>query len=120
MPTSGSWTSPQYRMMRWSPPPLRRQSESASSRRTRPVARRAEHRVHRGARYSQDGAIAQQLALDDPKRCDRLVLACTFAFNMATPREWLEGHLLPILVRILGTRRLARLVVSQAANQLGK
>ncbi|MGZ4437382.1 MAG: alpha/beta fold hydrolase [Nocardioidaceae bacterium] len=36
--------------------------------------------------YSQGGAIAQQLALDDPTRCDRLVLVCTFAFNMATYR----------------------------------
>jgi pimeloyl-ACP methyl ester carboxylesterase len=36
--------------------------------------------------YSQGGAVAQQLALDHPKRCGRLVVACTFAFNMATPR----------------------------------
>jgi pimeloyl-ACP methyl ester carboxylesterase len=70
--------------------------------------------------YSQGGAIAQQLALDHPKRCDRLVLACTYAFNMATPREWLEGHLLPLLLRILGMRGLAKLVVSQATKQLGK
>src|SRR4051812_18327506 len=27
--------------------------------------------------YSQGGAIAQQLVLDDPKRCSRLTLACT-------------------------------------------
>ena len=27
--------------------------------------------------YSQGGAIAQQLALDHPARCERLVLACT-------------------------------------------
>jgi pimeloyl-ACP methyl ester carboxylesterase len=43
--------------------------------------------------YSQGGAIAQQLVLDYPKRCDHLVLACTYAFNMATFREKLEGHL---------------------------
>ena len=55
--------------------------------------------------YSQGGAIAQQLALDHPKRCDRLVLACTYAFNMATVRERLEGHLLPLLVHVLGPRR---------------
>jgi 3-oxoadipate enol-lactonase len=69
--------------------------------------------------YSQGGAIAQQLALDHPERCGRLVLACTFAFNMATTRERLEGHLLPPLLRVLGTRGLAKLVVSQAAKQLG-
>jgi pimeloyl-ACP methyl ester carboxylesterase len=39
--------------------------------------------------YSQGGAIAQQLALDDPKQCNRLVLACTYAFNMATASEQL-------------------------------
>ena len=63
--------------------------------------------------YSQGGAIAQQLVLDHPRRCDRLVLACTYAFNMATPREKLEGHLLPLLVHVLGMQRMAKLVVSQ-------
>jgi pimeloyl-ACP methyl ester carboxylesterase len=70
--------------------------------------------------YSQGGAIAQQLALDFPKRCDHLVLACTYAFNMATFRERLEGHLLPLLVHVLGTRRLAKLVILLGAKQLGK
>jgi pimeloyl-ACP methyl ester carboxylesterase len=68
--------------------------------------------------YSQGGAIAQQLVLDHPKRCDRLVLACTYAFNMATTREWLEGHLAPLLIRLLGMRRLANLVVSQSMLKL--
>ena len=70
--------------------------------------------------YSQGGAIAQQLVLDQPKRCDRLVLACTYAFNMATTREWLEGHLAPLLIRVLGMRRLANLVVSQSMLQLNR
>jgi len=70
--------------------------------------------------YSQGGAITQQLVLDHPKRCDRLVLACTYAFNMATTREWLEGHLAPLLIRVLGMRRLANLVVSQSMLQLDK
>lgn len=64
--------------------------------------------------YSQGGAIAQQFVLDHPKQCNRLVLACTYAYNMATPREWLEGHLAPLLIRVLGLRRLANLVVSQS------
>jgi 3-oxoadipate enol-lactonase len=69
--------------------------------------------------YSQGGAIAQQLVLDHPTRCDRLVLACTYAFNNATSREWLEGHLAPLLIRVLGMRRFSKLI-SQAAKQLDK
>ena len=55
-----------------------------------------------------------------PKRCDRLVLACTYAFNMATPSERLEGHLTPLLIQVLGPRRFAKFVVSQGAKQLDK
>jgi 3-oxoadipate enol-lactonase len=71
--------------------------------------------------YSQGGAIAQQLVLDYPKRCDRLVLVCTYAFNMATFRERLEGRrLVPLLIKVLGMRRFAKFVVSQGLKQLGK
>lgn len=70
--------------------------------------------------YSHGGAIAQQLVLDHPRRCDRLVLVCTFAFNMATWRERIEGHVLPPALQILGMRRVAKLVVSRAGPQLGK
>jgi 3-oxoadipate enol-lactonase len=70
--------------------------------------------------YSQGGAIAQQMVLDHPERCDRLVLACTYAFNMTTARERLEGSLMPLVVRVLGMRRFARFVVSQGAKNLGK
>lgn len=70
--------------------------------------------------YSQGGAIAQQLALDWPTYCNRLVLACTYAFNMATLREQIEGRMTPLLMRILGPRRFAKLVVSQGAKELGK
>jgi 3-oxoadipate enol-lactonase len=70
--------------------------------------------------YSQGGAIAQQFALDYPGRCERLVLACTYAFNMATFREQLEGHLGTLLIQVLGMRRLAKFVVSQGTRQLDK
>ncbi|MFU8853577.1 alpha/beta fold hydrolase [Micromonospora sp. SL1-18] len=70
--------------------------------------------------YSQGGAIVQQLVLDFPDRCDRLVLACAYAYNMATCRERVEGHLLPVVLRLLGMRWSARLVVAQAAPQLGR
>jgi len=68
--------------------------------------------------YSQGGAIAQQLAFDHPSRCSRLVLACTYAFNMASLREKLEGHLVPVLIRLLGMPRFERFVVSQGAKEL--
>jgi len=70
--------------------------------------------------YSQGGAIAQQLALDDPARCNRLVLACTYAFNMATLREKAEGNLVPLLVHVLGMRKFARLVIAQGLKQVEK
>jgi pimeloyl-ACP methyl ester carboxylesterase len=70
--------------------------------------------------YSQGGTIAQQLALDYPGRCNRLVLACTYAFNMATFREKLEGHLAPLFIRVLGLRQFAKLVISQGAKGLSK
>jgi 3-oxoadipate enol-lactonase len=70
--------------------------------------------------YSHGGAIAQELALDHPQKVGRLILACTYAFNMATPREWLEGHIAPLLIRVLGIRRLAGLAVSQGTRHLGK
>ena len=68
--------------------------------------------------YSQGGAIAQQLAFDHPARCERLVLACTYAFNMATPRERVEGHLVPLLVQVLGMRRFAKLILSRGLKQV--
>jgi 3-oxoadipate enol-lactonase len=70
--------------------------------------------------YSYGGAVAQQLVLDHPKRCERLVLACTYAFNMASFRERIEGHLVPFLIRILGARRFAKFVVSQSVKHLDK
>ena len=62
--------------------------------------------------YSNGGAVAQQFVLDHPGRCHRLVLACTYAFNMATLREQIEGRIAPALVRVLGMRRFARLVMA--------
>jgi len=68
--------------------------------------------------YSQGGAIAQQLALDDAARCRRLVLGCTYAYNMATRREWIEGHIAPWLVAILGPRRMTQLGMRLGAPEL--
>jgi 3-oxoadipate enol-lactonase len=62
--------------------------------------------------YSQGGAVAQQFARDYPRRVYGLVLGCTFAYNMLSRRERLEGILSPWFVRILGMRRVARLMSS--------
>ena len=70
--------------------------------------------------YSQGGAIAQQLVLDHPSQCDRLVLACTYAFNMTTSREKLEGHLFPLLVQLFGLPRMAKIVFSLGAKHLSR
>ena len=68
--------------------------------------------------YSNGGAVAQQLALDHPRRCHRLVLACTYAFNMATVREQVEGRIGPVLVRLLGMPRFARLMMALGVKGL--
>jgi 3-oxoadipate enol-lactonase len=70
--------------------------------------------------YSMGGAIAQQLFLDHPKRCDRLVLACTYAFKTATFRERLDGFLVPPLLNVMGMKRIAKFAVSQRVKELGK
>jgi len=70
--------------------------------------------------YSHGGAIAQQLVLDHPTRCSHLLLARTYAFNMATLRERIEGHLVPLLINVLGMRRFTKFVISQGLKQLSK
>ncbi len=70
--------------------------------------------------YSQGGAVAQQLVLDYPKRCNRLILGCTYAYNMATLREKIEGHVVPFLINLLGMRRFATFVISQGLKQVTK
>ncbi len=70
--------------------------------------------------YSQGGAVAQLFALEFPARCTRLVLACTYAFNMATAREKAEGRVVPLLIRALGMKRFARFVVSQGMTRVPK
>jgi len=66
--------------------------------------------------YSQGGAIAQELALNHPERCNRLVLACSYAFNMASLRETVEGHLAPLLIRALGMKRFSKLIFSTGVD----
>lgn len=71
--------------------------------------------------YSEGGPIAQQLVHDDPDLVGRLILACTFAFNMASRRERVEGLLLPWMFGVLGPRLIGRLTgqMTKLANVTG-
>jgi pimeloyl-ACP methyl ester carboxylesterase len=66
--------------------------------------------------YSQGGAVAQQFAHDYPKHVHSLILSCTFAYNMHSRREQLEGMISPGLVRILGVRRMGRLAINSGGG----
>jgi len=70
--------------------------------------------------YSQGGPVAQQLALDYPAKVRRLVLSNTYAYNMATFREKVEGHVAPLLIRLLGVRLFVKLLISQGLKQIPK
>jgi 3-oxoadipate enol-lactonase len=66
--------------------------------------------------YSHGGAVAQQFALDHPRCLRRLVLSCTYAYNLLTPRERVEGFLTPRLIRLLGPRFLAASMLRSGAG----
>ena len=69
--------------------------------------------------YSHGGTVAQQLVVDDRVRCTRLILACTYAYNMASARERVESHVGLVLIRALGLRGLARLIFAPVRDELG-
>jgi len=68
--------------------------------------------------YSQGGAVAQQFALDYPQRCEKLILVCSYSYDMVRFREKIDSHFAPILIRILGMRLFGKFVVSQALTHL--
>jgi 3-oxoadipate enol-lactonase len=70
--------------------------------------------------YSQGGPVVQQLALDYPERVHRLILSNTYAYNMATMREKLEGRIVPLFIRLLGIRLFVKLMVSQGLRSVPK
>ena len=61
--------------------------------------------------YSHGGAVAQQLAHASPARVSRLVLACTYACNVATLRERMEAEVFSALLAVFTPRALARVIV---------
>jgi pimeloyl-ACP methyl ester carboxylesterase len=70
--------------------------------------------------YSQGGPVVQQLTLDYPQKVRRLILSNTYAYNMATLRERMEGHIVPVLIHLLGVRLFVRLVISQGLKKIPK
>ena len=67
--------------------------------------------------YSQGGAVAQQFVHSYPKRVHSLILSCTFAYNMLSRAEKLEGMISPWLVRILGVRRMGQLAIDSGGGR---
>ncbi len=70
--------------------------------------------------YSQGGPVVQQLALDYPAKVRRLILSNTYAYNMATIKERIEGHVVPLLIRLFGIRLFVKLLISQGLKQIPK
>jgi 3-oxoadipate enol-lactonase len=68
--------------------------------------------------YSHGGAIAQQLVLDYPERCDRLVLVCSYAFNMVTRRERLEAYAVPLALPHEGIGGSSLVIIDAADHAL--
>ena len=61
--------------------------------------------------YSHGGAVAQQLAHAKPESVRRMMLACTYACNVATLRERVEAGVFLLLLRVFSPRTVANLVV---------
>jgi pimeloyl-ACP methyl ester carboxylesterase len=70
--------------------------------------------------YSQGGPVVQELALDYPAKVRRLVLSNTYSYNMATMKEKMEGHIVPLVIRLLGVRLFVKLMISQGLKQIPK
>ncbi len=65
--------------------------------------------------YSQGGPVCQRVAHESPARVDRLILACTYAHNTSTPREYVEGWVMTGLVSVFGARRVTGLMIREGA-----
>ena len=61
--------------------------------------------------YSHGGAVAQDLAHRRPEIVSRLILACTYACNVATARERIEAGVLLALLHLVSPATLGKLIV---------
>ena len=59
--------------------------------------------------YSYGGAVAQQITYMYPSLVNKLILACTFSYNMIALREKIEGIIVPLALRLLGVTRFSHL-----------
>jgi len=48
------------------------------------------------------------------------VLASTYAFNMGTLRERVEGNVVPLLLNVMGMRRFAKLVIARGLQRVAE
>jgi 3-oxoadipate enol-lactonase len=73
----------------------------------------AEARFDRAAvmGYSHGGAVAQQLAHTRPAAVSKLLLGCTYACNVSTPKERIEAGIFATLLRFVSPGRLAKLIL---------
>jgi 3-oxoadipate enol-lactonase len=64
--------------------------------------------------FSLGGAVALEMALQRPESVPRLILINSLAsYRLDHLRKWLEARVPPLLVRVLGMRRVARLVAAR-------
>ena len=61
--------------------------------------------------YSHGGAVAQQLAHTRPAAVSKLMLGCTYACNVSTPRERIETGVFSGLLRVLSPATVAKLLL---------
>jgi 3-oxoadipate enol-lactonase len=64
--------------------------------------------------FSLGGAVALEMALGQPERVQRLALINSLcSYRIDSLRKWLEARVPPVLVRLIGMRRMAALVATR-------
>jgi pimeloyl-ACP methyl ester carboxylesterase len=69
--------------------------------------------------YSHGGAVAQQLAHTRPAAVSKLMLGCTYACNVSTPRERIEIGVFLGLLRFLSPGSVAKLILRASKPKPG-
>jgi len=69
--------------------------------------------------YSHGGAVAQQLAHQRPDLVSRLMLACTYACNVATVRERIEASVLIAMLAVFAPASIGKLVFRASKTRTG-